>query len=113
MFTLPVAIGDSFAEVVGSLFGRRYFSVSGLGEINKKTVEGVAAMFTTTLVSLVVAVFVSTKENKIDSLQEWLIVSFSISITSTLAETYSPRSTDNFTIPGSTCIVLHIYLLLR
>ena len=37
---VPVAIGDSMAEIVGSIFGTHFFSVPGIGDINKKTWEG-------------------------------------------------------------------------
>jgi dolichol kinase len=40
-----LAWADTLAEVVGSFFGKNEFAVSGFGEVNKKTWEGVIATF--------------------------------------------------------------------
>eukprot|EP00933_Yihiella_yeosuensis_P022521 TRINITY_DN1774_c0_g1_i2.p1 TRINITY_DN1774_c0_g1~~TRINITY_DN1774_c0_g1_i2.p1 ORF type:complete len:365 (-),score=22.08 TRINITY_DN1774_c0_g1_i2:55-1149(-) len=107
---LPVAIGDAFAEMVGSCWGRHRFEVTGVGEKNTKSIEGVVAMFVSTLVSSIWVVFMAKQEGVIQSasLQGWVSVSLMIAMATTLAETFSPRSTDNLTIPISAALVLYI-----
>ena len=50
----PLIWGDTFGEVIGSFYGKMEFSVRGIGEINKKTVEGTVSVFLSGFVSLVV-----------------------------------------------------------
>eukprot|EP00933_Yihiella_yeosuensis_P022520 TRINITY_DN1774_c0_g1_i1.p1 TRINITY_DN1774_c0_g1~~TRINITY_DN1774_c0_g1_i1.p1 ORF type:complete len:370 (-),score=40.45 TRINITY_DN1774_c0_g1_i1:254-1363(-) len=107
---MPVAIGDSFAEMVGSCWGKHWFNVTGVGEKNTKSIEGVVAMFVSTLVSSIWMISMAEREGVMQnaSLHGWIVVSFMIAIATTLAETFSPRSTDNFTIPLSAGLVLYI-----
>jgi CDP-diglyceride synthetase len=111
---LPVAVGDAFAEIIGSCFGSYEFEVVGVGDVNKKTWEGVLAMFITTLVSCTGAVWFADSRGDLtgESLTSWLIVAALISLLSTVMETYSPRSTDNFTIPLSGYFILRLYAFL-
>jgi dolichol kinase len=106
-----VAVGDAFAEIIGSCFGSYEFEVLGVGEVNKKTLEGVLAMFITTLVSCVGAVwFADSRGDLINgNSASWLTVAALVSVLSTVMETFSPRSTDNFTIPLSGYFVLRAY----
>lgn len=108
---LPVAVGDAMAEIVGCCFGRRYFEVSGVGEVNRKTLEGVAAMFLSTWVACVLAVAVAAHSGFLvsASVWTWISVSTMIAIGTTMAETWSPRSTDNLTIPLTGCAVLYVF----
>lgn len=107
---LPVAIGDAFAEIVGSCWGRHRFEVTGVGEKNSKSIEGVVAMFVSTLVSCIWVIFTAKREGTIQStsLYGWICVSLMVATATTLAETFSPRSSDNFTIPVSAALVLAI-----
>ena len=50
----PLIWGDTFGEVIGSFYGKREFYVRGIGEVNKKTVEGTVGCFVSSFVSLVV-----------------------------------------------------------
>ena len=50
----PLIWGDTFGEVIGSFFGRIEFNVIGIGEINKKTVEGTVSVFISSYASLMV-----------------------------------------------------------
>ena len=50
----PLIWGDTFGELIGSFFGRMEFNVIGIGEINKKTVEGTASVFISSYMSLVI-----------------------------------------------------------
>ena len=51
----PLIWGDTFGEIIGSFYGRIEFNVIGIGEINKKTVEGTVAVFLSSLISLLIA----------------------------------------------------------
>jgi dolichol kinase len=48
----PLIWGDTFGEVIGSFFGKFEFNVVGIGEINKKTVEGTTSVFLSSYFSL-------------------------------------------------------------
>ena len=108
---LPVYVGDAFAEMIGSCFGSYEFDVLGIGDVNKKTFEGVFAMFFTTLVACTGAVFFADSRGELatGNRSEWVLVASIITLTSTVMETFSPRSTDNFTIPLSGYFVLLVY----
>eukprot|EP00957_Ditylum_brightwellii_P091718 6983713-Ditylum_brightwellii.AAC.1 len=55
---LPVALGDAMGEIVGSFYGKRKFAVKGFGEINKKSLEGCAAVFIFSLGATLLSTFV-------------------------------------------------------
>lgn len=107
---MPVAIGDAMAEIIGSVWGKHRFEVTGVGDKNTKSIEGVVAMFMSVLLSSIGAVFVAKHGGHIapGTMYNWIMVSFMIAVLTTIAETYSPRSTDNFTIPISAAVVLQI-----
>jgi len=86
---LPIIIGDSFGEVVGSAFGKQTIKVWGMGERNTKSVEGTAAVFVSSLVSLVGAALYE------GAALEWYALAVVVSAVSTAIELYAPRSTDN------------------
>ena len=95
----PLTFGDAMGEIVGT-FGKHRFQVRGFGDVNQKSVEGCAAVFLTSLISTLVA---TTFYNVHDS--TWSLP-FVISMVTTLVETASFRSTDNFTIPICNCAVI-------
>lgn len=106
---LPLAVGDAMAEIVGSCFGCKHFEVTGVGEKNTKTIEGVVAMFASTLLSCLVAVFGAWHAGLLQSgsTMDWIAICHMIAVLTTAAETFSPRSSDNFTIPMSSAFVLY------
>jgi len=90
----PCNFADTMAELIGSFFGRLEFSVRGLGEINKKTVEGCLACFTTCfLVCKMTEVWGDWPRDAFIIEANWLHVA--TAAVATLAETFSFRSTDN------------------
>eukprot|EP00933_Yihiella_yeosuensis_P017880 TRINITY_DN14867_c0_g1_i2.p1 TRINITY_DN14867_c0_g1~~TRINITY_DN14867_c0_g1_i2.p1 ORF type:complete len:371 (+),score=19.43 TRINITY_DN14867_c0_g1_i2:74-1186(+) len=107
---MPVAIGDAMAEIVGSVWGKHRFEVTGVGDKNTKSIEGVVAMFMSVLLTSIGAAFLAKLEGRIapGTMHGWIMVSFMIAVGTTIAETYSPRSTDNFTIPLVAAVALHI-----
>mgnify|MGYP003335123232 CR=1 FL=1 len=47
-------LGDSLdLVVIGAFFGKREFQVRGIGEINKKTVEGTVAVFVSSILGMI------------------------------------------------------------
>lgn len=53
----PLIWGDTFGEVIGSFFGKFEFNVIGIGEINKKTVEGTTSVFLSSYASLLLTYY--------------------------------------------------------
>ena len=49
----PLIWGDTFGEIIGAFFGKREFQVRGIGEINKKTVEGTFAVFVSSILGMI------------------------------------------------------------
>ena len=83
---------DALAEIVGSLFGKQKLRVWGMGEVNRKSVEGTVACF---LGSLVVCVGLVWGHGLPMS---WVGLAVAISISNTFFELFSPRGTDDFTM---------------
>jgi hypothetical protein len=86
---MPIIIGDAFGELVGSTIGKQKIQVWGLGEHNKKSVEGTLAVFVSSLICAVGAV-IYYEMRPISYL-----LAIIVSSVSTILELYSPRSTDN------------------
>lgn len=104
---MPLAIGDAMAEIIGGCFGKHFFEVCGAGEINKKTLEGVAAMWLSSAGSSWACVFIAWSKGDLASGSPawwclWVCASTTIA---TIAETWSPRGTDNLTIPLGTALM--------
>ena len=101
---LPLTFGDAMGEIVGTPFGRHKFSVKGLGDVNQKSLEGCGAVFLGSLIPTLIA----TTFYKIHEVT-W-VLPFLVSIITTIVETVSFRSTDNFTIPVFNCSVVLIWV---
>ena len=89
MIFMPIIVGDSFGEIVGGTWGKQKIQVWGMGEANKKSYEGTAAVFLSSLVCLIGA----TAHYNLNSAAYAL--AFVCSVVSTFVELYAPRSTDN------------------
>ena len=104
----PLIIGDALGELVGGPYGGKYFSVfavRGLGEINRKSIEGCLAVFVGSLVSCLI---VCTAFGVIHF--TWALLCFILATVTTIVETLSFRSTDNALIPICNCLVLVLAL---
>ena len=95
LVVFPLTFGDALGEIVGTPFGRHTFRVRGLGDVNEKSVEGCVAVF---LGSLVPTLLATAARPALPSAWGLAVI---VSLTTTLVETISFRSTDNFTIPVS------------
>jgi dolichol kinase len=100
MIYLPLIVGDAMGEIIGSLFGKHTFKVYGIGEINKKSIEGTFAVFLGSLVSIMIM----CGYNQVDT--KTYLIGTVISIVSTFTELIALRSTDNFFIPIINLLVL-------
>jgi dolichol kinase len=88
---LPMAYGDSSAALVGRRFGKRM-------TVNGKTVEGSAAMFTMSLVSLILGLAFVSSIHSFDPIRS-LMPTMAAVIVCTLVEALSPRGLDNLAVP--------------
>ena len=88
---LPMAYGDSSAALVGRRIGKRE-------TLNGKTVEGSAAMFTVSLISLILGLAFISSFHPLDLTQS-LVSSVTVAIVCTLVEALSPRGLDNLAVP--------------
>lgn len=105
---MPMLWGDTFGEVIGSFFGKHSFAVRGLGEVNRKTVEGTFAVFLSSFVSMYVAFYYvvdfSSKDNTF--VYSPVVVFLYTSFIACLFEAFAPRSTDNFFLMVITLLIL-------
>ena len=81
---------DAMAEIGGSLFGRQTIRVWGIGDVNRKSIEGTIACFAG---SLVLCLWVVLSHGLP---APWIALAVVISISNTLLELFSPRGTDDF-----------------
>lgn len=105
----PLIWGDTAAEIIGSFFGRMEFPVYGFGEINKKTVEGCLACF---FASLSTCWLVAQQSDfPADSFGvPAIVLHVLVAFIATIAETWSPRGTDNgFMVLSATCTVVFLF----
>merc|ERR1740117_1579150 len=99
------------AEIIGSVFGKTFFNVNGVGQINKKTVEGVVGMFVSVVCFSALSVLHCWHSGGLVTagLTGWMALVIVLAAAVTCAETFSPRSSDNFTIPLTAGFVLIAY----
>jgi dolichol kinase len=98
MVLLPLTYGDAMGEIIGTPLGGRYFwkfAVRGFGEINQKSIEGCVAVFLGSLVASLIAIGTLTQSV---TPATWALP-VALAALTTLTETFSFRSTDNFVIP--------------
>jgi hypothetical protein len=92
-------VADASAEIVGSLFGKQRLRVWGIGDVNRKSVEGTVAAFLATLIFCVVVVTANNLSTP------WLALSGILAISNSLLELYSPRGTDDFTMGTTNALI--------
>lgn len=103
---IPLGIGDAAAEIFGVLFGKHEFEVTGLGEINRKTLEGCAGMFSCTWLP---SAFVVYSFNALNTTETHIFV-IMVALVTTALETWTPRGFDNFTITGAAILMWTLHL---
>jgi dolichol kinase len=106
----PCIWGDAMAEIIGSFFGRYEFSVQGMGEINKKTIEGVLACLTCSACACYVYSLAPTFPSQAYFSIPLIALHTMVAAVATLMETICFRGTDNgFMILSSALVVLYFY----
>jgi hypothetical protein len=90
---------DALSEIVGSLFGKQKLKVWGLGDVNRKSVEGTAAAFVASLVVCLGMVWSWHLP------APWIGLAIVVSLSNTLLELYSPRGTDDFTMATANALL--------
>jgi hypothetical protein len=90
---------DALAEVGGSLFGRQTIRVWGIGDVNRKSIEGTIACFAGSL-ALCLWVVMSRGLPA-----PWIGLAVVISISNTVLELFSPRGTDDFTMATGNALI--------
>ena len=93
-------------------YGKRKFAVKGFGEVNKKSLEGCAAVFIFSLGATILSTFVVRPDEL--TMQWEMLPPICVATLSTLTETIAFRSTDNFLIPVCNAIlVISVYANVR
>ena len=92
----PLIWGDTFGEIIGSFFGKFEFNVVGIGEINKKTIEGTTSVFLSSYASLWLTYKCLAPPGVEMFSHSHLIVFLYTSIICMIVEVGAPRGTDNF-----------------
>jgi hypothetical protein len=90
---------DGSAEIAGSLFGKQKLKVWGMGEVNRKSVEGTVAGFVASLAVCLAVVFARHLP------MSWVGLAVVISLSNTLLELFSPRGTDDFTMATANALL--------
>lgn len=105
---IPIIVGDSFGELVGSAWGKQKIRVWGMGERNTKSIEGTLAVFVSSLVTLW-SVAAYELSGRFQDTFGWYLLAVVVSGVSTFVELYAPRSTDNvfMVIANLGCCILY------
>jgi hypothetical protein len=90
---------DALSEIVGSLFGKQRIRVWGIGDVNRKSVEGTVAGFAGSLCLCLWVVLSQALP------APWIALAVVISISNALLELFSPRGTDDFTMATSNALI--------
>ena len=90
---------DALAEIAGSLFGKQKLKVWGMGEVNRKSIEGTVAGFVASLAVCLAVVFSRHLP------MPWVGLAVVISLSNTLLELFSPRGTDDFTMATANALL--------
>ena len=86
-----MAYGDSFAAIIGRKYGRTKLT-------RRKTLEGALAMFTASLVSIIISLAYFSHLNITNQVSN-LYTALAIAIIVTLVELASPKGFDNIAVP--------------
>jgi hypothetical protein len=96
---ISYAAADFASEIFGSLLGRHNIRVWGLGDLNRKSWEGVAAGFLCTLAVLGSIVWTQQLSTG------WYVLAVVLSVINPIVELISPRGTDDFTMATFNALV--------
>ena len=103
---LPLTVGDALGELIGTTWGKQKLRVWGIGQINRKSWLGTAAVFLGSLVPLLAVVSL----HNLGLL--WYALALSVSLLTTAIELAAPRGTDNFFIPVGNAALCLVFVIL-
>ena len=96
---LTYAAADFASEIFGSLWGRHTIRVWGLGDLNRKSWEGVAAAF---VCSLAVMLLISWSQQLPGG---WYVLALVLAVVNPIVELASPRGSDDFTMATTNALI--------
>ena len=96
---LPMAFGDAAASLVGQKMGRHQFKI-----FSKKSLEGTTAMFTITVVSVMLSLLLFSYLCPFSTFT-LLIASLGVATAATGLEALTPKGLDNLTVPLISALV--------
>jgi hypothetical protein len=96
---LSYGIADFASEIFGSLWGRHDINVWGLGDIKRKSWQGVFAAFVCTLVANMVIVWLGHLS------LPWAVLGIILAFVNPIVELLSPRGTDDFTMATTNALI--------
>jgi hypothetical protein len=98
---------DACTEIGGSLFGRQTIRVWGIGDTNRKSIEGTVCGFIGSLTLCLWVVLARSLPGP------WIALAVIISISNTVLELASPRGTDDLTMATANALVCLAYGAMR
>jgi dolichol kinase len=96
---LPMAFGDAAASLVGQKMGRHQFNI-----FSKKSLEGTTAMFTITLISVMLSLLLFSYLCPFSTFT-LLLASLGVATAATGLEALTPKGLDNLTVPLISALV--------
>lgn len=99
---LTITFADAFAAIVGTQYGKKYYTLLG----SNKSIEGTVTFFITAFLAIFLLLIFMTSH----SLLVITFISIVVASVSTAAELFSGRDLDNITVPAVTFLALQ-YLL--
>jgi hypothetical protein len=96
---LSYGIADFASEIIGSLWGRHDIHVWGLGDIKRKSWQGVIAAFVCTLIANMAIVYFGNLS------LPWAMLGIVLAFVNPLVELFSPRGTDDFTMATTNALI--------
>lgn len=92
-------VTDALAEIGGSLFGKQRIRVSGIGDVNRKSIGGMVSGLAGALV------FCLWMVSRHGLGGPWIGLAIVIAISNTIFELFSPRGTDDFTMATANALI--------
>ena len=98
---------DACTEIGGSLFGRQTIRVWGVGDVNRKSIEGTLCGFAGSLALCLWVVLARPLP------ASWIVLAVIISVSNTVMELCSPRGTDDLTMATSNALICWVFGAIR
>jgi phytol kinase len=99
---LLVTFADAFAAIVGSKYGKKYYTIFG----SNKSLEGTFTFFVTGFISIALLLTLTTFYAPISI----IFIAVWVAVLTTVAELFAGKAFDNITVPGATFAVLQYFL---